>query len=156
VRFFRSLYVQVLLAIAAGALLGYFDQHLGVALKPLGDAFIKFVKAIAPLIFTTIVVGIGNVRDLRKVGRVGLKSLLYFAVATTFALMLGLLVVNCLQPGAGLHADPATLDAKDVAAYSEKAKHLTVVEFLVGIIPDTFVGAFTTGEILPVLLSSRC
>ena len=152
-RIFRSLYVQVLLAIAAGALLGYCDKEWGVAMKPLGDAFIKFVKAlIAPLIFTTIVVGIGNVRDLGKVGRVGLKSLLYFAGATTFALMLGLLVVNALQPGAGLHANPATLDTKDLATYSEKAKHLTVVEFLVGIIPDTFVGAFTSGDILPVLL----
>lgn len=152
-RLLRSLYVQVLLAIVAGALLGHFRPEFAAQLKPLGDAFIKLIKAlIGPLIFTTIVAGIGNVGDLRKVGRVGLKALLYFEAATTVALALGLFVVNVIQPGAGLHADPATLDASSVQSYTATAKHLTVVEFLLGIIPDTFVGAFTAGEILPILL----
>ena len=152
-RLFRSLYAQVLLAIVAGALLGHFQPEFATSLKPLGDAFIKFIKAlIAPLIFTTIVAGIGNVGDLRKVGRVGLKALFYFELVTTVALLLGLLVVNLVQPGAGLHANPATLDASSVQNYTASAKHLTIVEFLLGIIPDTFVGAFASGEILPVLL----
>ncbi|HTH46260.1 MAG TPA: cation:dicarboxylase symporter family transporter, partial [Candidatus Limnocylindria bacterium] len=144
-RLFRSLYLQVLFAIVAGALLGHFQPEFATSLKPLGDAFIKFIKAlIAPLIFTTIVAGIGNVGDLRKVGRVGLKALFYFEAVTTVALLLGLLVVNLVQPGAGLHANPATLDASSVQNYTATAKHLTVVEFLLGIIPDTFVGAFAS------------
>ena len=152
-RLLRSLYVQVLFAIVAGALLGHFQPEFAARLKPLGDAFIKFIKAlVGPLVFTTIVAGIGNVGDLRKVGRVGLKALLYFEAATTVALAVGLIVVNLIQPGAGLHASPGTLDASAVQGYSTTAKHLTVVEFLLGNIPETFVGAFTSGELLPILL----
>ena len=154
-RHFRSLYVQVLLAIAGGALLGHLWPELGVALKPLADAFLKVIKAVtAPLLFTTLVSGIGNVGDLRKVGRVGLKALLYFEAITTVALGLGLLVVNWIQPGAGLHARPELLDSSLVQGYAAAAKKLTIVEFLLGIIPDTIAGAFVSGEMLPVLFLS--
>ena len=152
-RLLRSLYVQVLFAIVAGALLGHFRPEFATQLKPLGDAFIKLIKAIiGPLVFTTIVAGIGNVGDLRKVGRVGVKALIYFEAVTTVALALGLLVVNLVQPGAGMHADPATLDTSEVQGYTATAKKQTVVEFLLKVIPDTFVGAFTSGELLPILL----
>ena len=152
-RLLRSLYVQVLLAIVAGALLGHFAPATAVQLKPLGDAFVKLIKlVIAPLVFTTLVTGIGSVGDLRKVGRVGLKSLLYFEAVTTVALALGMLVVNVVRPGDGIHADPAKLDAGAVQGFSATAKHLTATEFVLGAIPDTFVGAFTSGELLPVLL----
>ena len=154
-RHFRSLYVQVLLAIAGGALLGHLWPELGVALKPLADGFLKVIKAVtAPLLFTTLVSGIGNVGDLRKVGRVGLKALLYFEAITTVALGLGLLVVNWIQPGAGLHARPELLDSSLVQGYAAAAKKLTIVEFLLGIIPDTIAGAFVSGEMLPVLFLS--
>ena len=152
-RLLRSLYVQVLLAIVAGALLGHFAPATAVQLKPLGDAFVKLIKlVIAPLVFTTLVTGIGSVGDLRKVGRVGLKSLLYFEAVTTVALALGMLVVNVVRPGDGIHADPAKLDAGAVQGFSATARHLTATEFVLGAIPDTFVGAFTSGELLPVLL----
>jgi aerobic C4-dicarboxylate transport protein len=154
-RHFRSLYVQVLLAIVGGALLGHLRPELGVALKPLADGFLKVIKAVtAPLLFTTLVSGIGNVGDLRKVGRVGIKALLYFEGITTVALGLGLLVVNWVQPGAGLHARPESLDSSVVQGYAAAAKKLTVVEFLLGIIPDTMAGAFVSGEMLPVLFLS--
>ena len=152
-RFLRNLYAQVLVAIVAGALLGHFAPAAAVQLKPLGDAFVKLIKlVIAPLVFTTLVTGIGSVGDLRKVGRVGLKSLVYFEVVTTVALALGMLVVNVVRPGDGIHADPAKLDAGAVQGFSATAKHLTATEFILGVIPDTFVGAFTSGELLPVLL----
>ena len=152
-RFLRNLYAQVLVAIVAGALLGHFAPATAVELKPLGDAFVKLIKlVIAPLVFTTLVTGIGSVGDLRKVGRVGLKSLVYFEAVTTVALALGMLVVNVVRPGDGIHADPAKLDAGAIQGFSATAKHLTVTEFVFGVIPDTFVGAFTSGELLPVLL----
>ncbi len=152
-RFLRNLYAQVLVAIVAGALLGHFAPATAVQLKPLGDAFVKLIKlVIAPLVFTTLVTGIGSVGDLRKVGRVGLKSLVYFEAVTTVALALGMLVVNVVRPGDGIHADPAKLDAGAVQGFSATAKHLTATEFMLGVIPDTFVGAFTSGELLPVLL----
>ncbi len=152
-RLLRSLYVQVLVAIVAGALLGHFAPATAVQLKPLGDAFVKLIKlVIAPLVFTTLVTGIGSVGDLRKVGRVGLKSLVYFEAVTTVALALGMLVVNVVRPGDGIHADPAKLDASAVQGFSATARHLTATEFILGVIPDTFVGAFTSGELLPVLL----
>ncbi len=152
-RFLRNLYAQVLVAIVAGALLGHLAPAAAVQLKPLGDAFVKLIKlVIAPLVFTTLVTGIGSVGDLRKVGRVGLKSLVYFEAVTTVALALGMLVVNVVRPGDGIHADPAKLDAVAVQGFAATARHLTATEFVLGAIPDTFVGAFTSGELLPVLL----
>jgi len=152
-KFLRSLYVQVLLAIIAGILLGWQNPELGAQLKPLGDAFIKLIKMlIGPIIFTTVVVGIAGLSDMKKVGRVGVKALIYFEVITTVALVIGLLVVNWVQPGAGINADPATLDAKSVAQYTSAASHATTVDFLLNIIPATFVSAFVGGDLLQVLL----
>ena len=152
-KLFRSLYVQVLLAIVAGVFLGWQNPELGAQLKPLGDAFIKLIKMlIGPIIFTTVVVGIAGLSDMKKVGRVGVKALIYFEVITTVALVIGLLVVNWVQPGAGINADPATLDAKSVAQYTAAASHATTVEFLLNIIPATFVSAFVGGDLLQVLL----
>jgi aerobic C4-dicarboxylate transport protein len=152
-KYLRHLYVQVLIAVVLGALVGHFDPALGTSLKPLGDGFIKLVKMlIGPIIFATIVIGIGTMRDLRKVGRVGLKALLYFEILTTVALAIGLVVVNWVQPGAGIHANAATLDASNIAGYTAAAGKLGVVDYLLHLIPDTFVGAFTSGEILQVLL----
>ena len=154
-KIFRHLYVQVLAAILLGVLLGTANPELGAQMKPLGDAFIKLIKMlIAPIIFTTVVTGIAGMGDLRKIGRVGGKALVYFEVVSTLALIIGLVVVNWLQPGAGLNANPATLDTKEVAQYATAAQHTSVVEFLLHIIPATFVGAFAEGEILQVLLIS--
>jgi aerobic C4-dicarboxylate transport protein len=152
-KIFRHLYVQVLAAIVAGVLLGWLSPGWGAEMKPLGDAFIKLIKMlIAPIIFTTVVTGIAGMGDLKKIGRVGVKALLYFEVVSTLALIIGLLVVNWIQPGAGLNADPATLDTKAVAQYTAAAQHVSTVDFLLHIIPSTFVGAFAEGEILQVLL----
>jgi aerobic C4-dicarboxylate transport protein len=151
-KYVRHLYVQVLIAVVLGALLGHFQPEFAAKLQPLGDAFIKVVKMlVAPIIFTSIVIGLGGMRDLRKAGRVGLKALLYFEALTTIALVIGLVVVNWLQPGAGIHANAATLDVTHIAGYTAAANKLGLVEFLLHIIPDTFLGAFTSGEILQVL-----
>lgn len=155
VPFYRHLYVQVLGAIAAGILLGHFYPDIGTSLKPLGDAFIKLVKMIiAPVIFLTVATGIAGMSDLQKVGRVAGKAMLYFLVFSTLALAVGLVVANIVQPGAGMHIDPATLDAKAVAAYTAKAHDATVTGFLMNIIPNTIVGAFADGDILQVLFFS--
>jgi len=156
VKYLRHLYVQVLVAVVLGSLLGHFQPETGVALQPLGDAFIKAVKMlIGPIIFSTIVIGIGGMRDLRKVGRVGLKALIYFEILTTLALAIGLLVVNWIQPGAGIHASAASLvtgaNAGAAGTYVAAGQKLSTVDFLLNIIPTTFLGAFTTGEILQVL-----
>ena len=149
---YRHLYVQVLIAIAIGIALGHFYPELGTQMKPLGDAFIKLIKMlIAPIIFCTVVHGIASMSDMRKVGRVGLKALIYFEVMTTLALIIGLLIVNLWQPGAGMNVDPATLDTKAIATYTAKAGEQSTVEFLMHIIPATVVGAFADGEILQVL-----
>jgi aerobic C4-dicarboxylate transport protein len=151
--FYKVLYVQVLFAIACGVLLGYFEPKMGVDLKPLGDAFIKLVKMIiAPVIFCTVVHGIAGMQDMKKVGRVGGKALLYFEIVSTFALLIGLIVANVAQPGAGFNADVATLDTKAISDYTAKAKAQTTVDFLMNIIPSTFVDAFAKGDILQVLL----
>jgi aerobic C4-dicarboxylate transport protein len=151
-RFYHHLYVQVLLAIALGGLLGFLQPSWGVALKPLGDMFVKLIKMlIAPIIFTTVVVGIAGMGDMKKVGRVGGKALLYFEVISTFALVIGLVMVKLLQPGSGMNADPVALDTKDIQAYTSSAKSQTTMEFLLNIIPKTFVDAFAGGEILQVL-----
>lgn len=151
-KFYQSLYVQVLTAIAIGIALGHFYPELGTAMKPLGDAFIKLIKMlIAPIIFFTVVHGIAGMEDMKKVGRVGLKALIYFEVLTTLALIIGLLVVNLWQPGAGMNVDIATLDTKAIATYTAKAKEQGTIEFLMHVIPTTVVGAFAEGEILQVL-----
>lgn len=154
-KYLRHLYVQVLMAIVLGVLLGQFDPGLGEKMRPLGDGFIKLIKMlIAPVIFTTVVSGIAGMGDLKKIGRTGLKALLYFEVVSTFALVIGLLVVNWIRPGAGLNADPSTLNSQDIAQYTVAAQHSSFVDFLLHIIPNSFVGAFAEGDILQVLLVS--
>ncbi len=155
VPFYRHLYVQVLTAIAAGILLGHYYPQLGTSLQPLGDAFIKLVRmVIAPVIFLTVTTGIAGMSDLRKFGRVVGKSFIYFLTFSTLALIVGLIVANVLQPGAGMHINPATLDTKAVNNYAAQAHDASVVGFLMNIIPDTIVGAFAKGDILQVLFFS--
>ncbi|HXA25255.1 MAG TPA: dicarboxylate/amino acid:cation symporter [Acetobacteraceae bacterium] len=150
---YPTLYIQVLIAIAVGILIGHFAPTTGVALKPLGDAFIALIRMmIAPVIFCTVVHGIASMGDLRKVGRVGLKTLLYFEIVSTLALGIGLIVGLLVRPGAGFDIDPSTLDPKAVAAYVVRAKEDGIVGHLLAIIPDTFVGAFAKGDLLQVLL----
>jgi len=151
--FYKILYVQVLFAIACGILLGIFYPTDAVAMKPLGDGFIKLIKMIiAPVIFCTVVSGIAGMQDVKKIGRVGGKALLYFEVVSTFALVIGLFVANIVRPGAGFNADPATLDTKSIAEFTEKAKHQSTIDFVMNIIPNTVVDAFAKGDILQVLL----
>ena len=153
--FYKILYVQVLFAIAVGVLLGIFLPKDAVAMKPLGDGFIKLIKMIiAPVIFCTVVTGIAGMQDVKKIGRVGGKALLYFEVVSTFALVIGLFVANIIKPGAGFNADPATLDTKAIAQYTEKASHQSTLDFVMNIIPNTVVDAFAKGDILQVLLIS--
>lgn len=151
--FYRQTYVQVLVAIALGALLGHYSPAFAESLKPLGDAFIKLVKmVIAPVIFLTVVTGIAGMPHLNAVGRVVFKAMAYFLVFSTLALVVGLIVANVVQPGAGLDVDAATLSTKEIANYASKAHDMTLTGFLLDIIPDTVVGAFTSGNILQVLL----
>ncbi|WP_442882015.1 dicarboxylate/amino acid:cation symporter [Duganella sp. S19_KUP01_CR8] len=151
--FYKILYVQVLFAIACGILLGIFYPSDAVGMKPLGDGFIKLIKMIiAPVIFCTVVSGIAGMQDIKKIGRVGGKALLYFEVISTFALVIGLFVANIIRPGAGFNADPATLDTKSIAEFTEKAKHQSTIDFVMNIIPNTVVDAFAKGDILQVLL----
>src|SRR5450830_1567198 len=149
---YSHLYVQVLTAITIGILLGHFYPHVGEQMKPLGDGFIKLIKMlIAPIIFCTVVHGIAGMKDLKRVGRVGLKALIYFEVLTTLALVVGLIVVNIWQPGAGINADLKTIDTRSIQIYTTKAGQQSTVEFFLNIIPSTIVGAFAEGEILQVL-----
>ncbi|MCD2324911.1 dicarboxylate/amino acid:cation symporter [Sphingomonas sp. IC-56] len=149
---YRHLYIQVLIAIAAGVLIGHFAPATGEALKPLGDAFIKLVKMIiAPVIFLTIVTGIAGMRDLASVGRVAGKAFGYFFFFSTLALIVGLIVANVIRPGAGLNIDPATLDTSKVAVFAAKAHESTLTGFLMGIIPDSFLSGLTEGNILQTL-----
>ncbi|ATQ76666.1 C4-dicarboxylate transporter DctA [Massilia violaceinigra] len=151
--FYQILYVQVLFAIVCGVLLGVFYPKLGVDMKPLGDGFIKLIKMIiAPVIFCTVVAGIAGMQDMKKIGRVGGKALLYFEVVSTFALAIGLVVANVVRPGDGFNADPATLDTKAIAEYTSKAKSQSTIDFVMNIIPNTVVDAFAKGDILQVLL----
>ncbi len=150
--FYKVLYLQVITAIVLGVLVGFFFPHFGENLKPLGDAFIKLIKmVIAPIIFLTVVSGIGGIGDLKKFGRVGLKALLYFEVVTTFALIIGLVVVRVVQPGVGINADPAALDPKGIEVYANAAQNQSTADFFLHIIPNTIFDAFTKGEILQVL-----
>jgi aerobic C4-dicarboxylate transport protein len=152
---FRSLYVQVLVAVALGVFVGWMWPAFGASLKPLGDGFIKLVKMIiTPVIFLTVVTGIAGMRDLGAFGRIAAKALGYFIVVSTLALAVGLIVANVVQPGAGLNVDPASLDTSKVATYVSEAKETTVTGFLLNIIPSTMFSAFTSGEILQVLLVS--
>ena len=151
-RWYSHLYVQVLIAITAGVLLGHFAPATGEAMKPIGDGFIKLVKMIiVPVIFLTIVTGIAGMRDLSAVGRVAGKAFAYFLFFSTLALIVGLIVANVVRPGAGLNIDPATLDPSRVATYSEQAHETTLTGFLMSIIPDTFLSALTDGNILQTL-----
>lgn len=153
--FYKILYVQVLAAIAVAVVLGHFYPSFAVDMKPLGDGFIKLIKmVIALVIFCTVVSGIAGMEDMKKVGRVGGKALIYFEVVSTVALLIGMIVGNFVAPGAGFNADPATLDAKAVAQYAGKAKEQSVVEFVLNIIPNTIVDAFARGDILPVVMIS--
>jgi aerobic C4-dicarboxylate transport protein len=152
---YRRLYVQVVIAIVAGVLLGVAAPEFAARLQPLGDAFIRAIRMlIAPIIFCTIVHGIAGARDLKQAGRVALKAIIYFEVVTTIALALGLVVVNVLRPGDGMNVDPASLDQAAVRTYTASAAHSGVVDFLVGIIPVSVVGAFAEGHILQVLFFS--
>ena len=150
---YSVLYIQVLIAIAVGIFIGHFWPDLGKALKPLGDGFIALIKMmIGPVIFCTVVHGIGSMRDLKKVGRVGVKTLFYFEAVSTLALIIGLIVGEVLQPGKGFNIDVASLDPKAVAGYVTKAKEEGIVAHLLAIIPDTFMSAFAKGDLLQVLL----
>lgn len=152
---YRHLYVQVVMAILLGVIVGHFWPATGEALKPLGDGFIKLVKMIiAPVIFLTIVTGIAGMRDLARVGRVALKAFAYFLFFSTLALIIGLIVANVVRPGAGLNIDPATLDTSKIGEYAEKAHATTLTGFLMDVIPDTFLSALTAGNILQTLLTS--
>jgi aerobic C4-dicarboxylate transport protein len=154
-KFLKSLYIQVLIAIVIGITLGHFFPSYAVALKPLGDAFIKLIKMmIAPVIFCTIVTGIAGMQDTKKVGRVGLKAILYFEIVTTLALVIGLVVINILKPGVGMQIDPATLDTKAVEGFITEGKSKTLSDFMLHIIPDNIVNALSNGDLLQVLFFS--
>ena len=152
---YSILYIQVLIAIALGILIGYFYPNLGKALKPLGDGFIALIKMmIAPVIFCTVVHGISSMGDLKRVGRVGLKTLVYFEGVSTLALAIGLIVGEILQPGRGFNIDPASIDPKAVTSYVTQAKETGIVAHLLGIIPDSYFDALARGDLLQVLLVS--
>jgi aerobic C4-dicarboxylate transport protein len=154
-RVLRSLYAQVLVAVVIGAVIGFAFPGTGVALKPLGDGFIKLIKMmIGPIIFCTVVLGISGMEDMKKVGRTGGLALVYFEVVSTIALVIGLVIVNTVRPGAGVNADPATLDAAAVQQYAAAAGPHGFAEYVLGIVPSTIVGAFASGDVLQVLLFS--
>ncbi|HEY2558876.1 MAG TPA: dicarboxylate/amino acid:cation symporter [Caldimonas sp.] len=152
---YKSLYAQVITAIIIGVILGHFWPQVGESMKPLGDGFIKLIKMIiAPIIFCTVVVGIAGMEDMKKVGKTGGLALLYFEIVSSIALIVGLVIINIVQPGAGMNVDPNSLDTKQVAAYTGPGKMQGTVDFLLAIIPNTVVDAFAKGEILQVLLFS--
>lgn len=152
-KIFTSLYFQVVVGITVGILLGAFSPEFAIKLKPLGDGFIKLIKMlIAPLIFSSIVIGIAGMQDVKKVGKIGVTSIIYFEIMTTIALILGLIFVNWIQPGTGMHKDPATLDGAAVAQYVEQAEHTSTVDFLLGIIPENVVAAVASDNLLQVLV----
>ena len=154
-KFYKSLYFQVVVALVLGVLVGHFKPSLGVDLKPLGDGFINLIKMIiTPVIFCTVAVGIANMESLKAVGRVGGKTILYFEIVTTLALIIGLIVVNVVKPGVGINADPATIDTKSLSNLAASAKTQGTVEFLMNIIPSSAVDAFAKGNLLQVLLFS--
>ncbi len=153
--FYKSLYFQVIVAIVIGVLIGHFYPDTGKALKPLGDGFIKLIKmVIAPIIFCTVVSGIAGMQNMKSVGKTGGYALLYFEIVSTIALLIGLVVVNVVQPGAGMNIDVTTLDASKIAAYVTAGADQSIVGFLLNVIPNTIVGAFANGDILQVLMFS--
>ena len=152
-RFFGKLYVQVLIGVTAGILLGVLEPKLGADLKPLGDAFIKLIKMVfAPVIFATVVLGIARMENMKELGRVGIRALIYFEVLSTFALILGLVVVNFIQPGQGMNVDPAALDAKAIATYTTAAKPAGFADFMLNLIPASVVDALAKNDILQILV----
>jgi len=152
---YAQLWFQVIVGIVVGVALGQMAPMTGAAMKPLGDAFVKLIRMmIAPIIFGTVVVGIAKMGDMKQVGRIGLRALIYFEVVSTVALVIGMIFVNVMKPGVGVNADAAQLDPAAVAAYTTGASHLTTVDFLMNIIPTTIVNAFATGDILQVLFFS--
>ncbi len=154
-KFYQTLYFQVVTAIVIGILLGHFYPEFAAKMKPLGDAFIKLIRMmIAPIIFCTVVVGIAGMESMKAVGRTGLLAVIYFEVLSTLALIVGLVVINLIQPGAGMNVDPSTLDTKALASFTAAAKEQSVVEYLLNIIPNSVVDAFARGDILQVLLFS--
>src|SRR5579863_5851221 len=153
--YYLQLWFLVLVAMAIGISLGQFAPDIGVRMAPLGDAFIKAIRVlIAPIIFCTVVHGIAGMASMAKVGRVALKALIYFEVLTTVALVVGLVAVNLFRPGVGMNVDLSQVDASSVAAYIEQTHHRTTSQFLLAIIPDTFIGAFSEGNVLQVLYVS--
>lgn len=154
-KFYKQLYFQVLVAIVLGVLLGHFYPDVGIKMKPFGDAFVKLIRMmVAPIIFTTVVTGIASMRDIKEVGRIGVKTLIYFELLTTFALVIGLIVANLFKPGSGMNIDVSTLDGKAITNYTSASSAVGVVDFLLNIIPESLIGAFTKGDILPVLFIS--
>ncbi|MCY1393011.1 C4-dicarboxylate transport protein 2 [compost metagenome] len=152
---YKTLYFQVIVAITIGILLGHYYPETGVALKPLGDGFVKLIKmVIAPIIFCTVVSGIAGMQNMKSVGKTGGYALLYFEIVSTIALIIGLVVVNVVKPGVGMHIDVSTLNASSIAAYAAAGAQQTTVGFLLNIIPNTVVGAFANGDILQVLMFS--
>lgn len=151
--FYKSLYLQVITAIVIGVLVGHFYPATGEAMKPLGDGFIRLIKMIiAPIIFCTVVIGIAGMEDMKKVGKTGGLALLYFEIVSSIALVVGLVVINVVQPGRGMNIDVATLDTKNIAAFTDPGKMASTTDFLMNIIPTQVVDAFAKGEILQVLL----
>ncbi len=151
--FYKSLYLQVIVAIVIGVALGYFWPQTGEAMKPLGDGFIKLIKMIiAPIIFCTVVIGIAGMENMKKVGKTGGLALLYFEIVSSVALIVGLVIINLVQPGTGMNIDPASLDTKGIASYTKPGQMTSTTDFLLNIIPNTIVDAFAKGEILQVLL----
>ncbi|KTD31419.1 dicarboxylate/amino acid:cation symporter [Legionella maceachernii] len=154
-KFYKQLYFQVVISILMGILLGHFHPEFAIKMKPLGDGFIKLIRMmIAPIIFTTVVTGIASMKDIKEVGRIGIKALIYFEVMTTFALIIGLLIANIYHPGAGLNIDILSLNSKSIANYTPQTATFNTVDFILNIIPDTLASAFTKSEILPVLFIS--
>ena len=154
-KLFRSLYAQVILAIMVGIAIGSFFPSFATTLKPLGDGFIRLVKMmIAPVIFCTVVSGIAGMQNVKKVGRVGIKAIIYFEVISTLALVIGLIVINTLRPGAGMNINPSTLDAKAVTSYVTQGKATNATDFLLHIIPDNIINALSNGDLLQILLFS--
>ena len=153
INWFKSLYVQVLIAVTIGVLLGYYYPSVGAEMKPLGDGFIKLIKMIiAPIIFCTVVLGISGMENMKTVGKTGGYALLYFEVVSTLALIVGLFMVNWIEPGSGMNIDPSKLDTKGIAAYTAPGQMQGTVDFIMHVIPTTMIDAFAKGEILQVLL----
>ena len=148
----KGLYIQVLIAIIAGIILGYLYPSFAIKLKPLGDGFVRLIKMmIAPVVFCTIVTGIAGMQDAKKVGRVGIKAIIYFEIVTTLALIIGLFVINILKPGAGMNIDPSSLDTKSVETYVAQSKSYNLQDFLLHIIPENIVNALSNGDLLQIL-----